>query len=37
MKELGRKPCITLRELAKELVAEDLKAAEKDALMKEHG
>jgi GDPmannose 4,6-dehydratase len=37
MKELGWKPRTTFRELVREMAAEDLKAAEKDALMKEHG
>ncbi len=37
MRELGWKPRITFRELVKEMVEEDLKAAEKDALVRKHG
>jgi GDPmannose 4,6-dehydratase len=37
MRELGWKPHITFRELVKEMVEEDLKAAEKDALVRKHG
>ncbi len=35
--ELGWEPCITFRELVEEMVAEDLKSAEKDALISKHG
>jgi GDPmannose 4,6-dehydratase len=37
MRELGWKARITFRELVKEMVEEDLKAAEKDALVRKHG
>ena len=36
-RELGWKPRITFRELVKEMVEEDLKAAERDALVRKHG
>ncbi len=36
-RELGWKPRITFRELVKEMVDEDLKAAERDALIRKHG
>jgi GDPmannose 4,6-dehydratase len=36
-RELGWQPRITFRELVKEMVEEDLKAAEKDALARKHG
>ncbi len=35
--ELGWKPKVTFRELVKEMVDEDLKTAEKDALVRKHG
>src|SRR6266536_2866954 len=35
--DLGWKPRITFRELVKEMVKEDLKAAERDALVRKHG
>lgn len=35
--ELGWKPRVTFRELVEEMVAEDLKIAEKDALVSKHG
>ena len=36
-RELGWNPTTTFRELVKEMVDEDLKAAEKDALVRKHG
>lgn len=36
-RELGWQPRITFRELVKEMVVEDLKAAERDALVRKHG
>jgi GDPmannose 4,6-dehydratase len=36
-RELGWKPRVTFRELVKEMVDEDLKIAEKDALVRKHG
>ena len=36
-KELGWKPRITFRELVKEMAEEDLKEAERDALVRKHG
>jgi GDPmannose 4,6-dehydratase len=36
-RELGWKPRITFRELVKEMVEEDLKSAERDALVRKHG
>ncbi|HEV2400183.1 MAG TPA: GDP-mannose 4,6-dehydratase, partial [Candidatus Sulfotelmatobacter sp.] len=36
-RELGWKPKVTFRELVKEMVEEDLKIAEKDALIRKHG
>ena len=36
-RELGWQPKITFKELVKEMVEEDLKAAEKDALVRKHG
>lgn len=35
--ELGWQPKVTFRELVKEMVDEDLKIAEKDALVRKHG
>lgn len=35
--ELGWKPTVTFRELVKEMADEDLKTAEKDALVRKHG
>ncbi len=35
--ELGWKPCRSFEELVREMVEEDRKAAEKDALVKAHG
>ena len=35
--ELGWKPCHSFEELVREMVEEDRKAAEKDALVKAHG
>lgn len=35
--ELGWKPRVTFRELVKEMAEEDLKAAERDALVRKHG
>jgi GDPmannose 4,6-dehydratase len=36
-RELGWQPTVTFHELAKEMVEEDLKIAEKDALVRKHG
>jgi GDPmannose 4,6-dehydratase len=36
-RELGWQPRVTFLELVKEMVEEDLKIAEKDALVKKHG
>jgi GDPmannose 4,6-dehydratase len=36
-RELGWQPRITFRELVREMVEEDLKAAEKDAMVRKHG
>ena len=36
-RELGWQPTVTFRELVKEMTEEDLKIAEKDALVKKHG
>jgi GDPmannose 4,6-dehydratase len=36
-RELGWEPKVSFRELVKEMVAEDLKIAEKDALVRKHG
>jgi GDPmannose 4,6-dehydratase len=35
--ELGRQPEITAREMCAEMVAEDLKTAQRHALLKKHG
>jgi GDPmannose 4,6-dehydratase len=35
--ELGWQPKVTFRELVKEMAEEDLKTAEKDALVRKHG
>ena len=35
--ELGWQPKVTFRELVREMVEEDLKIAEKDALVRKHG
>ena len=36
-KELGWQPRVSFSELIKEMTEEDLKSAEKDALVKQHG
>ena len=36
-RELGWKPRIGFKELVKEMVEEDMKTAERDALVKKHG
>ncbi|MGA8668834.1 MAG: GDP-mannose 4,6-dehydratase [Terracidiphilus sp.] len=36
-RELGWSPCVTFRELVKEMAEEDLKIAERDALVRNHG
>ena len=36
-RELGWEPTVTFRELVKEMVDEDLKIAERDALVRKHG
>ena len=35
--QLGWRPAISFEELVREMVREDLKAAERDALIKKHG